>query len=79
MDIETTKLTVMQKIMEVNTPSLLDRINQLMDEEMIVGYTTQGEPLTIKAYNSRLENGERQFASGEFISQEDLEKEAENW
>jgi hypothetical protein len=79
MDLQTAKLTVLQKIMEVNTPSLLDRINQILDEEMIVGYTSKGEPLTIGAYNSRLEKGERQLASGEFISQEDMEKEAENW
>lgn len=79
MDLQTVKLNVIQKIMGVSTPSLLDRINKLLDHEMIVGYTVKGEPLTLESYNKRLEKAEQQLEAGEFISQEDLEKEAENW
>jgi hypothetical protein len=49
------------------------------DKEEIVAYTTSGKPLTKKDYNQRLEKAENQIASGEYISQEELEKEAENW
>lgn len=79
MDLKTVKLGVMQKIMNVSTESLLEKIDNLLDEEMIVGYTTQGVPLTKKDYNLRLEKAEEQLARGEFISQEDLEKESESW
>jgi hypothetical protein len=79
MDSQTTKLSVIQKIMGVTTPSLLDKINDLLDHEMIVGYTAAGEPLTLASYNERLEEAERQIQSGQFISQEDLEKESESW
>jgi len=77
MDLQTVKLNVMQKIMGVTTPSLLDKINELLDHEMIVGYTVDGEPLTLDAYNKRLKKAVEQLKAGEFISQEDLEKEAE--
>lgn len=79
MDLQKVKLNVIQKIMGVTTPSLLDKINQLLDHEMIVGYTVNGEPLTIESYNKRLEEAENQLKAGEFITQEDLEKESENW
>ncbi|MEQ9307055.1 MAG: hypothetical protein RJQ14_24285 [Marinoscillum sp.] len=37
MDSQTVKLNVIEKIMSVTTPSLLNKINELLDHEMIVG------------------------------------------
>jgi hypothetical protein len=79
MDLQKTKLDVMQKIMSVSTPSLLEKINNILDNEMIVAYTVDGKPLTKAMYNERLDLAEKQLQSGEYITQEDLEKEAENW
>ena len=79
MDLQNTKLDVMQKIMSVSTPSLLEKINDILDNEMIVAYTVDGKPLTKAMYNERLDLAEKQLQSGEYITQEDLEKEAENW
>ncbi len=79
MDIQTTKLNVMQKIMGVSTASLLEKINDILDDEMAVAYTVDGKPLTKAMYNDRLKNAEQQLQSGNFTPQEDLEKEIENW
>jgi division protein CdvB (Snf7/Vps24/ESCRT-III family) len=79
MDLQNTKLDVMQKIMGVSTPSLLEKINDILDNEMVVAYTVDGKPLTKAMYNERLDLAEKQLQSGEYITQEDLEKEAENW
>lgn len=79
MDLQAAKLDVMQKIMNVSTESLIAKVDKLLEEEMIVGYTAKGEPLTKKEYNLRLEKAEKQITSGDFITQEDLEKEVENW
>lgn len=79
MDLQVTKIDVLQKIMNVSKISLLDKINDILDKEMIVGYTADGKPLTKQAYNKRLLLAEEQIASGNIISQEDLEKEVENW
>ena len=79
MDLQVAKIDVLQKIMNVSKMSLLDKISDILDKEMIVGYTVDGKPLTKEAYNSRLLLAEEQIASGNYISQEDLEKEVENW
>ena len=79
MDIQTTKLDVMQKIMGVSTASLLEKINDILDNEMVVAYTVEGKPLTKAMYNQRLHVAEQQLQSGDYTTQEDLEKEAENW
>ncbi len=79
MDLQTTKLNVIQKIMHVSTASLLEKINTLLDEEMTVGYTVDGQPLTKKAYNARLKAAEKQIRAGQTLTQEELEKEVERW
>ena len=79
MSLQETKLNVMQKIMNVSQLSLLDKIDKLLEEEMIVGYTVNGNPLTKEAYDLRLLKAEEQLSKGDFISQEDLEKESDKW
>ncbi|MDP4678958.1 MAG: hypothetical protein NWS46_01170 [Cyclobacteriaceae bacterium] len=65
--------------MSVSKPSLLEKIDKLLEEEMVVGYTVEGKPLIKDLYNKRLQLAEEQLLSGEYITQEDLEKESENW
>jgi hypothetical protein len=79
MDLQSTKINVMQKIMGVNKISLLDKISKILDQEMIVGYTVEGKPLTRESYNKRLQIAEAQILAGECQTQENLEKESENW
>jgi hypothetical protein len=79
MDIQATKINVIQKIMGVSKASLLDKINNILDKEMIVGYTADGTPLTKESYNNRLKEAEMQILAGKYTTQEDLEKESDNW
>lgn len=79
MNLQVAKIDVMQKIMNVSKITLLEKINDILEKEMIVGYTTDGKPLTKKAYNDRLMLAEKQIVSGDYISQEDIEKEVKNW
>ena len=79
MNLQEAKISVMQKIMNISNASLLKKINSILDEEMIVGFTAEGTPLTKKQYDDRLLLAEKQIESGNYISQEDLEKEIENW
>ncbi len=79
MDLQVTKIRILQKIMNVSKISLLDKINDILDKEMVVGYTNDGKPLTKEAYNERLLLAEKQISSNDCISQDDLEKEVESW
>ncbi len=51
----------------------------MLEEEMIVGYATEGSPLTKKAYDQRLQKAEQQILSGEYLTQESLEEGAKHW
>jgi len=79
MDIQAAKIDLVQKILSVKTESIIEKLNQILEKEMIVGYTVEGKPLTKKAYNKRLEKAEQEIESGNYVTQEELEKEAANW
>ena len=64
MDLQTAKINMMQKIMNVSEAALLDKLSTILDEEMIVGYTSNGKPLTKQQYNKRLLVAEKQIESG---------------
>jgi hypothetical protein len=50
-----------------------------LEDELIVGYTVEGEPLTKALYDLRISVAEEQLRSGQYSTQEELEKESENW
>jgi hypothetical protein len=79
MDIQTIKITLMQRLLSIRKESVLKKISEILDEETIVGYTTDGKPLNPNNYNNRLKKAESQIKSGDYTSQDDLENESENW
>jgi len=79
MSIQAAKLDVVQKLLSVQKESLLNKINKILDKEMIVAYTIEGKPLTKNDYNKRLHKAEQQIKSGDYLTQQELEKESENW
>jgi len=79
MDIQSMKITLVQKLLATSKESLLVKISEILDQEMVVGYTTDGKPLTLENYNKRLEVAEEQIKYGDTSTQEDIEKESKNW
>ncbi len=79
MSIQAAKLDVVQKLLSVQKESLLNKINKILDKEMAVAYTVDGKPLTKSDYNKRLHKAEQQIKSGDYLTQEELEQESDNW
>ncbi|MFV8344041.1 hypothetical protein [Flavobacterium sp. XS2P39] len=48
-------------------------------ENDIVAYTIDGKPLNRTTYKEDLQEAKAEIKRGEYISQEDLEKESNNW
>lgn len=59
--------------------SVLKAVVESYRENDVVAYTVTGEPLTKKQYNEGLLMAEKEIVNGDFISQEDLEKDSQNW
>lgn len=79
MDIQLKKMKIMEMLLKVRNENLINRMEKLLEKEMIVGYTTAGKPLTLEQYNNRLAKAEEEYKDGDWLSQEDAEKESEQW
>ena len=81
MDIQTTKLELIQYLLNTKKESMLLKIRELIlqEKEEIIGYSGNGEPLTIEMLNAKLERAEKDYQAGRLTTDEDLEREIENW
>jgi hypothetical protein len=79
MKIETVKLDIIKKIIQVRDSNVLNKINKLLDEELIVGYTPNGTPINLKAYKKRIKKAERDVELNKVMSQDELKKESGLW
>ncbi|KAF2518022.1 hypothetical protein [Flavobacterium foetidum] len=48
-------------------------------EEDVVAFSVEGKPVTRSEYKAQLAGVKMEIERGEYTSQEDLEKESENW
>lgn len=48
-------------------------------ESVVIGYNVDGTPITPKELAQRVTSASKRVKSGNFITQEDVEKEVENW
>jgi hypothetical protein len=81
MDIQTEKLLLIEELLKVQDKRIIAEVRELLVQrhDPIVGYELDGSPITRSVLLQQLEEAEQRVANGEFITQEDLEKEAENW
>lgn len=78
-DIQQDKLKLISWISQSQDSSLLQKLKSLFEEEAVIAYTTDGKPLTLKAYNKRLEKAEKQIQEGKVISHEELKERIKKW
>ena len=53
--------------------------NYQEEETIVVGYEVDGTPITKETLINEVREASEQVKSGNYISQEDLDKEVENW
>ena len=74
------KNKVHQQIDNSDETILIQVLNLLENHATkIIAYDSSGNPLTIHQYNLEIDKGIEDIKNGKFLSQEDLEKEIENW
>ncbi len=83
MDIQTRKLNFIQEILILRNEKLISKLESLLKKEKskdeIVGFTIEGKPMTKETYIRDIDEARLQMKEGEHLSQEELEKQSENW
>lgn len=81
MDIQAEKLHLIEELTRIQDIQIIEQIKGLLKQKNnpVVGYEITGAPITRKQLIKRIEEAERRIDNGEYVTQEDLEKESENW
>ncbi|VAX37057.1 hypothetical protein MNBD_UNCLBAC01-298 [hydrothermal vent metagenome] len=83
MDIQTRKLNFIQEVLTVSNENLISKLESLLKKERLkdetIGFTTEGKPMTKEAYIHDIDEARIQMKEGKYVSQEELEKQSENW
>ncbi len=82
MNIEATKLEIMQYLLNSNKESVLAKFKSIIEKEKeqeIVAYSVDGSSLTLKQFKKELDESEEDYKAGRVTSHEDLLKEMKTW
>ena len=82
MDIQSTKLEIIQFLLNSNKESVIVKFKSIVDKEnieKIVAHSIDGKPLTLAQYQDELKEAEEEIERGDFMTSEDLEKEIALW
>ena len=77
MNSDTLKLKIVQKILNLSDSNLLKQIENLLQEEIIVGYDSEGSPVSKSEYLRDMDEVDRQIKAGKlqtFTAEEAREK-----
>ncbi len=78
MGISELKNKIHQQI-ENSDEKILIQIAKLLETNAIISYDLHGNALNLEQYNNLIDKGIEDIKNGNFISQEDLEKEVQSW
>jgi hypothetical protein len=81
MDIQLEKLHLIEKLTQIEDIDIIQQVKELLNQKgiQIVGYRMDGAPVTKKQLIKQIEEADARIDSGEYITQEEVEKESQNW
>lgn len=79
MDIQTRKLNIISYLSQIQDESVLDFIEDYIQERKSKFQENTPNPFTEKELIERLKKSERDFEAGRFKTQAELEKLSDNW
>ena len=79
MNIAAKKVELIEWLAKIQDKSLLEKVEILKKKAIAESYESKMKPMTSRQYKSLLDQAEEDYKNGRVTSQENLEKESENW
>lgn len=78
-DIQIRKQHLIEDITKLNDPLVIAKVEELLRLSRVSEYEKNLKPMTTEQLQARIQAARLDIKEGRVISQEDLEKESENW
>jgi hypothetical protein len=82
MDIQAKKLELFQMLLDVNEASILRKVEKAISDGYAsepIGHDADGIPIDKDKLRKRVQAASKRVKSGDYIAQEEIEKEIKNW
>jgi len=79
MDLQTKKLTLIERLIWLSDTTTISKIDKLLNKTIKEKYEAKLKPMTDAQYKARLDKAEYDFKKGNVTAQSDMEKEIQNW
>ena len=79
MNLETTKISLAKQLFEIDSEAILNQIKAILDKETVVAHSVNGHPLTKSKYIEEIEKAEKDFASGNIVTHNQLLERIKKW
>jgi len=79
MDIKTRKISFVQEFLRVNSEDILEKLEEVLHSEKKKRYKDGFKPMSIRNFNSLIDQAETDSKNGKFTSATDLKKEIDSW
>jgi ribulose bisphosphate carboxylase small subunit len=81
MDIQAEKLLLIERLLQICDTKVIEQIRQLLEKSYnpIVGYESNGQPITQQDFFKQIEQAEKEYESGNYQPIDEVEKESETW
>lgn len=79
MNIAVKKVEIIEWLVQLKDESLLKKIEKLKNQSIKDSYESKLKPMTSKSYKAMLRESEEDYLKGRVTTQDNLEREVENW
>lgn len=82
MEVQSIKSDLHRMIDNITDVHFLNALKEILkkgEQASVMGYTTDGKPLTKEDYIAQIREAQKRVKAGQYTSVEDLEKDSEKW
>ncbi len=80
MDLQAEKYSLIEELIKVQDIQIITQLKTMLrNREQVVAYETNGQPITEAQMRSDILDAKERINSGKYTTQENLEKEVDNW
>lgn len=79
MDIKTRKISFVQEFLRINSEDIVDKLENLLHSEKKKRFEEGFTPMSMKKFNSLIDQAEKDSKNGNLTSASDLKKEIDSW
>jgi hypothetical protein len=79
MGLEARKLDLFQRLLNIKRENVLKKLEDILDDELVVAHSTSGKPLTKSEYINSVKESEKDIEGGNYFTHDQVLEQISKW